>query len=458
MRIWFILLVSGVSLCGTAWGGWEPVSKLKAPDPCEEAVFGFSISIDNNTAVVGAPWNQGAVHIYEYDGLSWDYVKTLLPPVLSDTDWFGYSVSIDSNVIVVGTYRAEEVYVYDYNGTQWSSNPEILSVAGSQNYFGFSVAIDGNTIVVGAEGSISQTGAAYVFDYNGVSWAYSQTLTNPGGDNGDQFGRAVCIDADVIVVGSDEQFEVGAGDPNYRRGSVCVFRQSGGSWSLEQKILAPNTSSNDLFGYSVSVSGDTFVAGSYKHNYGANAIAGAALVYKCNGSSWVKEATLYSPNADISYAFGNSVAIDGNSLLVGEMYHDGAASNSGAAFLFKRTCGSWSQGQKCQDPLGAVNDYFGRSVEIDGQTAIAGAYRDDQGQTDSGAAYIFLLLAADINRDGLVSSRDYAILAGQWFQEPDEPSADIAPLYCGDNIVNGLDLRVLTQQWLRIGSAYIPSP
>ncbi len=461
VRIWVILLVSGVSLCGTAWGDWEPMFELKAPDPCQGAFYGYSVSTDGGFVAISAPWknsSQGAVYIYEINNSELEYTTMLLPPDLNDANRFGYSVCLDSNRLVVGTYTEEEIYVYDYNGTQWSSNPEILSVAGSDKYFGISVGIDGNTIVVGAEGNISQTGAAYVFDYNGVSWDYSQTLTNPGGDNGDQFGSAVCIDADVIVVGSDEQFEVGAGDPNYRRGSVCVFRQSGGTWSLEQKILDPNTTTNDLFGYSVSVSGDTFVAGSYKHDYGVNAIAGAALVYKCNGSSWIKEATLYSPNADTSYAFGNSVAIDGNSILVGEMYYDGAASNSGAAFLFKRICGSWSQGQKCEDPLGAVNDYFGRSVAIDGQTAIAGAYRDDQGQTDSGAVHIFLLIAADINRDGLVNSRDYAILAGQWFREPDEPSADIAPLSCGDNIVNGLDLSVLARQWLRIGSPYIPSP
>jgi hypothetical protein len=347
--------------CGPAFAGWEPFSKLKAPDPCEGARFGFSVSTDGGFVAISAPWknsDQGAVYIYEVNDFELEYTTMLLPPDLNDTSRYGYQVCIDSNRLVVGSYSADEVYVYDYNGTQWDSDPEILSVAGSDNYFGFSVNIDGDTIVVGASGNVSQAGAAYVFDHNGVSWEYKQTLTNPGGSGGDKFGRAVCIDADVIVVGSEERFLVGAGDPNYKRGSVCVFRESGGTWSLEQKILDPNTGSNDKFGYSVSVSGDTFVAGSYKHDYGANAIAGAALVYKWNGSSWLKEATLYSPNADTSYAFGNSVAIQGNRLLVGEMYYDGNASNCGAAFLFEKHGGSWSQGQLFEDPSGAASDYL----------------------------------------------------------------------------------------------------
>jgi hypothetical protein len=209
-------------------------------------------------------------------------------------------------------------------------------------------------------------------------------------------------------------------------------------------------------GQSVAVSGDTFVVGVYSYAYGTNGNAGAAFVYKWNGASWIKEATLYDPNTDISDRFGNSAAIDGNSIVVGEMYY--GASDSGAAFLFERNGGSWSQGQKFEDPSGAASDFFGNSVAIDGEIALAGAYKDDGGLTDSGAAFIFLLLVADLNQDGIVNFEDFAILANQWLQSPSSPSADIAPLTGGDNIVNVLDLNVLVEQWLRIGSPYIPSP
>jgi len=450
----FTVLLVFWALCSPVSAGWEPLVELKAPDPCEGAIFGMSVSLNGGTAVIGAPWtnnDQGAVYVFKVnEPNNWDYVTTLLPPNLNDTNWFGYSVSIDANRIVVGTYYADEVYVYDYNGTEWSSNPEILSVVGSRDFFGFSVAIDANTIVVGAEGdSINEAGAAYVFDYNSGGWEYKQELTDPDNRIGNLFGSSVSIDANVIVVGSQRD-----NVSDYREGSLCVFRRNGGTWSFEQKIEGENRL--DEMGRSVAISGDTFVAGVYSYAYGANGNAGAAFVYKYNGASWIKEATLYDPNADTSDCFGNSVAINDNSIVVGEMYY--GASNSGAAFLFERSGGSWSQGQKFEDPSGIASDYFGKSVAIDGEVAIAGAYKDDGGETNSGAAFIFLVLIADLNQDGIVNLEDFAILANQWLDVPGNPSADIAPLSGGDNIVNMLDMKVLAEQWLRIGSPYIPSP
>jgi hypothetical protein len=451
--IFTVLLVLWI-LCEPAFAGWEPLVELKAPEASQDAWFGYSVSTDGGFVAISAPWKdsyQGAVYIYEVNDLELDYVTTLLPPDLNDTDKFGYSVCIDSNKLVVGTYTAEEVYVFDYNGTEWSSNPEILSVSGSHDYFGTEVAIDNNTIVVGARGSSIQTGAAYVFDYNGVSWDYKQTLTDSAGANGDQFGYSLAVDSNVIVVGARWDDLPGG----YREGSVLVFRLSGGTWSFEQKIENSGGSNSDEMGRSVAVSGDTFVAGVYSYDYGANGNAGAAFVYKWNGASWTKEATLYDPNADTSDRFGNSVAIDSNSIVVGEMYY--GASNFGAAFLFERNGSSWSTGESLKDPYGAPNDYLGKSVAIDGEITIAGSYKDDGGETDSGAAFIFLLLIADLNRDGIVNLEDFAILANQWFDVPGNPSADIAPLSEGDNFVNVLDLKVFAEQWLRIGSRYIPS-
>lgn len=449
------------TLCSPVLAGWESLFELKAPDPCEAAWFGFSVSIDNDFVAISAPWKdnkRGAVYIYKVNDPELEYTTTLIPPDLDDTDWFGYSVCIDSNRIVVGTYYADEVYVFDYNGTGWSNNPEILSVAGSDDHFGYSVSIDANTIVVGAPGTADSTGAAYVFDYNGVSWGYKQTLNYSGPDyfnGGDMFGNSVAVDGDVIVVGAkwDTLFNPWTED-GYREGSVFVFRLSGGIWSLEQKIGGANRL--DQVGYSVAVSGDTFVTGVHEYDYGANTRAGAAFVYKWGGSSWVKEATLYSSDPNISYKFGNSVAIDGNSIIVGEILYDGKASNSGAAFLFEKNGSSWSQGEIMEDPNGSENDYFGYSVAIDGELAITGAYKDDGGETDSGAAFIFLFLIADLDQNGLVDFKDFAILASQWLQEPGQPSADIAPLYNSDNIVNALDLKLLAEQWLKVGSPYIP--
>ena len=97
-------------------------------------------------------------------------------------------------------------------------------------------------------------------------------------------------------------------------------------------------------------------------------------------------------------------------------------------------------------------------MAIDGDMTLVGAGWDDAGEDNSGAVHVFLFLVADLNQDGLVNFKDFAIMADQWRQQPGEPSADIAPLDERDNIVNALDLRILVGQWLRIGSSYIPSP
>ncbi|MHC4483414.1 MAG: FG-GAP repeat protein, partial [Planctomycetota bacterium] len=96
--------------CGPAFAGWEPFSKLKAPDPCEGARFGFSVSTDGGFVAISAPWknsDQGAVYIYEVNDFELEYTTMLLPPDLNDTSRYGYQVCIDSNRLVVGSYSAD---------------------------------------------------------------------------------------------------------------------------------------------------------------------------------------------------------------------------------------------------------------------------------------------------------------------------------------------------------------
>jgi hypothetical protein len=447
--------------CNTVFAGWEPVNDLQAPVPYENAQFGYSISVDNGIAAVGAPGrnnSQGAVYVYEIDGLNnWNYVTTLLPPNLNDTDQFGYSVCIDSNKIVVGTYTAEEVYVFEYNGTQWDANPEILSVVSSYYGFGRTVSMDGNTIVVGALGNNNQTGAAYVFDYDGVEWNYKQELTDPFGVIDDDFGCSVAIDGNVIVVGAESDDADSDVDTRYDHGSVSIFRYNGSTWVFEQKFKYPNIYDWAYLGHSVSVAGNTIVAGADQYSEGGYLRAGAVYVYKWNGSSWEENAVLFDPNPGMFDRFGTAVVTDGNTIIVGNEYHDGAGSNSGAAYLFERNGDSWSEGQILENPSGAASDYLGCSVALDGDMVLVGAKWDDVGQSNAGTTFMFLFLAADLNQDGIVNFKDFEILANQWLHIPANPSADIFPVPTGDNFVNILDLNMLTEQWLKTGSPYISS-
>ena len=289
-----------------------------------------------------------------------------------------------------------------------------------------------------------------------MDWNYKQELTDPCGAIGDNFGYSVAVDGGVIVVGADSDDADSDEHSDYGHGSVSMFRYNGSTWAFEQKFKYPGIDHWSHLGFSVSVSGDTIVAGAYQYSYDVYTYAGAAYVYKWNGSSWDQNTILLDPNPESNDQFGTAVVIDGNTIIVGNFFHNGNGSDSGAAYLFEWDGDSWSQGQILENPSGADYDYFGGSVAIDGDMTLVGAGWDDGGKDNSGAVHMFLFLIADLNQDGLVDFKDFAVLSSQLFQEPGEPSADIAPLAGGDNIVNMIDLRMLVEQWLRIGSPYIP--
>ncbi len=474
--------------------------------------FGRSVDIDGDTAVVGAPdYDSGGngpevVYVYKYDGLGWNLDATLPSPNSAEI-WFGYAVAVDSNVIAVGAYRYDTyrgaVYVYEYNGSQWTGPTTLLAEDGSTNeYFGISVDVQGNTIVVGAYWADNEKGAAYVFDKNGSAWEQVNKLTDPNGESspdipghGDRFGSSVSIDGDRIVVGAenDDYNNIPGSYDDHMQGSACVFKKTGSSWSSVGspiKLFDPNAVPHSYFGYSVSIDGDSIAIGAYG--------AGKVYIYDWNetDSNWVQAGSpLVDPTPSTSGWFGRSVSLDGNNLLVGTERDSVNGVATGSVYLCVRDSSSWSMQQYWSSDL-VVNDYFGHAVSLDGNNIVIGAYKKDHfnpNVTDCGAVYFFRILAADINRDGRVDFKDFAILAGQWqleklswdvgyrradgivnfqdwavflqgwqkttglgdlnaFEEQwlqrGAYSGDIAPYNGGDNVVDNLDLEELVNKWL----------
>jgi hypothetical protein len=214
--------------------------------------------------------------------------------------------------------------------------------------------------------------------------------------------------------------------------------------SRHMKFRASDGAVEDYFGYSVAIDGNTALVGAYGDDDKGDA-SGSAYIFRFNGSTWVEEAKLLASDGAAYDYFGYSVAIDGNTALVGAIY---GGSDSGSAYIFRFNGSSWVEEAKLLAPDGAAYDYFGRSVAIDGNTALVGAYGDDDKGNDSGSAYVFpTTIPGDLDGDGLVNFFDYSILAEQWLDLPGQPSADVAP--CGgDCEVNFQDLEVLCSYWL----------
>jgi len=249
---------------------------------------------------------------------------------------------------------------------------------GADDQFGTSVAIDGNTVVVGAIGDdtgATDAGAAYLFDAS--SGNLTHTLLKPIPITDDQFGTSVAIDGNTVVVGAIGD-DTGATDA----GAAYLFDASSGS--LNQTLLKSTPVTDDEFGTSVAIAGNTVVVGAIGDDTGATD-AGAAYLFDASSGSLTQTLLKSTPVTDDQ--FGHSVAIDGNTVVVGTPGDDTGVTDGGAAYLFDASSGSRTH--TLLKPIPVMDDNFGESVAIDGNTVVVGAIGDDTGATDAGTAYLF---------------------------------------------------------------------
>jgi len=283
------------------------------------------------------------------------------------------------------------------------------------DWFGCSVALSGDTAVVGAEhddvGTNADQGSAYVFVRNGTTWSQQAKLTATDGAAGDRFGYSVAISGDTAVVGA--HFDgVGA---NAQQGSAYVFVRSGTTWSQQAMLTAADGAASDLFGTSVAISGETAVVGAPYHHVGANADQGSAYVFVRSGTTWNQQQQLTAADGATYDKFGYSVAISGDTAVVGACADEvGANAMQGSAYVFVRSGTTWSQQQQLTASDGAAGDEFGYSVALSGETAVVGAYLDDVGgNADQGSAYVFLRSGTTWSQQAQLTAADGA--AGDFF-------------------------------------------
>jgi hypothetical protein len=167
-----------------------------------------------------------------------------------------------------------------------------------------------------------------------------------------------------------------------------VHVRTDGSWTQQAELVGSGTTANDLFGQAVAIDGDTAVVGAYLDDAVA-ADSGAAYVFTRTGTTWTQQAVLTANDGGPTDWFGASVEISGDAIVVGTPFEDPVGTDSGAAYVFRRTGTTWTQQAKLVATDGATGDRFGFSVGIDGDTVVAGAYRDDTTAADAGSAYVF---------------------------------------------------------------------
>jgi hypothetical protein len=508
MRLLLPLILGAAlcSLCVVATA--DPIAQqayLKASNPGAEDLFGGSVAISGDTVVVGASLedsnakgvngnqsnnsdlNAGAAYVFVRNGTNWTQQAYLKASNTRPVAVFG-SVAISGDTIVVGalgessnasgvngnqsntsSVDAGAAYVFVRDGTNWSqqaylkaSNTKLSNSDPTKSaWFGSSVAVSGDTIIVAAPGEDSNAtgvngdqsdhsaygaGAVYVFVRMGTNWTQQAYLKASNTDAGDNFGTSVAVSGDTVVVGASAEASNATGvngdqsdNSAFEAGAAYVFVRSGTNWTQQAYLKASNTHGllpgeefGAWFGNSVAVSGDTIVVGAWgedSNGTGVNGdqtdnsapIAGAAYVFVRIGTTWTQQAYLKASNTDAGDTFGSSVAVLGETVVVGAGGGLGASSNgeassatgvngdqsdnsapgAGAAYVFLRSGMNWSQQAYLKGSNTDPSDHFGWPVAVSGDTVVAGAQGEDSNATGvngdqsdnsataAGAAYIF---------------------------------------------------------------------
>lgn len=335
----------------------------------------------------------------------WIQQAELTPSDGGDYDHFGWSVAISGSTIVVGAVchpgtstdcaagysgGAGAAYVFAESGGTWSQQQELTASDGApDDWFGNSVAVDGSTVVVGAPhhmvGSNANQGAAYVFMQSGTTWSQQAELTASDGAARDNFGISVAVNGSTAVVAALNH----AGGSNASHGAAYVFVQSATTWGQEAELTSSGGATGDNFGRSVAVSGGVVVVGSPGPKFTpSSTYAGAAYVFVQSGTSWSQQVELTASDGAARDNFGISVAVDGSTVLVGALNHNGA---QGAAYVFVQSGTTWSQQAELTASDGGTGEaQLGTSVAVSGSEAVAGApWHSDASNKWQGAAYVF---------------------------------------------------------------------
>lgn len=380
---------------------WTEVSKLVPEQGTAGFMYGYTVSIDGNRALVGAQMDDldglavGSAFLYEENDGIWSEVVKLTASDGESLDFFGNSVSISGNTAFVSGHGDDDlgensgsVYVFEEQGGIWVEVAKLNASDGdATDIFGFSLSLSGDFALIGAhvdEVNGELSGSAYVFERIDGVWTEVAKLIPDDGGAGDRFGWSVSISGTTALVGAWKDDDNGSD-----AGAAYVFQQEGAEWVQVQKLLASDGQQGDRMGYSVAISGSTAVLGAYKDDDFGNA-TGAAYIFQEQDGNWLEQTKLTASDAEDSERFGYAVTIEESTAVIGAYWDDDDGDNSGSAYVFQEVDGEWTELTKLTASDALEGDNFGTAVSISGPTILIGAELDDSsGGEDSGSAYVF---------------------------------------------------------------------
>jgi len=372
--------------------------KLSAQAVVADDQFGRNmyLSDSGDRLMVGAAFTNGitgAVYIFEKQNGTWVETATLIASDGATNDFFGISMTIQGDVAVVGatgeTNLRGSAYIFRYNGQTWIQEAKITGsdvTVGSQ--FGSAMALDGNVLIVGAQNNVSNDpGAVYVFEYDGLDWNETNKLTASNGQRGNNFGQTLDYKDNLLVVGAPNSFMT-------NRGAAYIYERNGSNWSELQGIVPSDIANQKLFGLSVAFGiNDQILVGSADDSAATN--AGAVYVFNNTfgqnrgGFVWTQTDKLVASNASTNAFFGGisqAVSAEGDTMVVTAFSDQGMFPDGGSAYMYKYMGDKWTEIEQFTPSDHGSNWRFGASALIQNNTILVGANGADN---LAGAVYTF---------------------------------------------------------------------
>lgn len=389
---------------------WEARTKILASDSFEADLFGQSIAISGNYAIVGASVIEddpdthsveryGVAYIFEKDPAGdWQQIQKIVPSKREPDNFFYQEVAMSGSYAMIGDLK-NRVYVFERNDTGRWEEVSILSGENEGDLFGSSLDMEGELAVIGAkwqdfdpdgDGFRDNGGAAYIFRRKGKGkWIQIQKIVASDRANDVDFGAAVALEGKTILVGATREDILGANVFEHvtEVGAVYVFQRNVlGVWQETQKLIPSDQPRSIQFGSSIDISGGYCIVGAVGvdrpeawSNISTN---GTAYIFEQNAKGLWEETRILKPlDVRPTDRFGFSVRIDGNTAVVGaygENRKDSITSDRdwfGAAYVYKQDLsGVWIEQQRIESPTQIAEDWFGRSIAMDCQHILIGAH------------------------------------------------------------------------------------
>ena len=378
--------------------GWNQQQKLVADDGTEEDHFGVSVALDGETALIGADMvdiddvsGVGAAYIFEREETIWSQQQKLIADNYLRSRNFGVAVALDGETALIGAHNAltdipesggGAAYIFVREGTIWDQQQKLVADKGQTNgRFGISVALDGETALIGADGTGS-AGAAYIFVRGETTWRQQQKLIPVDDMDVGRFGDSVALVGEVAHIGARA---------SYGQGATYVFAFDGGNWDQQQRLFAGPDGRAGSFGTSIAIGGSYLLIGAPSTDVDDIEQSGRVHLFELRPIFWTQAISVVADDGAESELFGYTLDLNNNTAIVGA-YEANVNGNDqqGAAYIFMRNGSAWMQQQKLSASDGVPNDRFGISVALDGETALVGAYQAEASGVSSGAAYVFM--------------------------------------------------------------------